>query len=262
VDDLKQQHAAMWGTGDYERIAETLAPMHDELIRHLAPQPGERWLDVAAGTGELAFRAARKGARVTAVDLAPALIARARTAATRQGLDIAFEVGDAERLEHSDAAFDVVVSSVGVIFAPDHRAVARELARVCRLGGRLGVSAWRFGGGVGDYFQTMAPFRTDPPPDVDNPFDWGREQYVNELLAESFELEVLDFDSPFVVESSVAAWDKLSTSYGPTMTLAASLSPARREDLRRAVISFYDRFWTGTEVHHARGYAMWIGTRR
>ena len=261
-EDVKRKTAAVWGTGEYERIAETLAGMHDELARRLDPRPGERWLDLATGTGEVAFRAARKGAHVIGVDIAPALIERARRAATRDGLDVRFEVGDAERLRYSDASFDVISSAVGVIFAPDHRAVARELARVCRPGGRLGITAWRLDGGVGDFFQVMKPFQNDARPGASSSFDWGSERYVSDLLGDAFDFDMLEFDAPFVAASSEAAWEKLSTSYGPTVVLAASLSPKRREDLRRAVVSFYDRFWTGSEVRHSRRYALLIGTRR
>lgn len=262
TEDLKQEQAAIWGKGQYERIAETLAVMHDELIRRLDPRPGESWLDLAAGTGAVAFRAARKGARVTGIDLAPALVARARATARTEGLDVRFEIGDAERLMHSDASFDVVASAVGVIFAPDHAAVARELARVCRPGGRLGVTAWRLDGGVGDFFEVVKPFQNNPPSTRGSAFDWGSEEYVRDLLGDAFELEVFEFDAPFIAASSEAAWEKLSTSYGPIVALVDTLSSSRREELRRAVVSFYDRFWNGHEVHHSRRYAMLIGKRR
>src|SRR5439155_19454003 len=132
----------MWGSAPWERVAETLAPLHDHLVAALSPRAGERWLDLATGTGAVAIRAARAGAKVTGLDLAPRLVETARSWAADEGLDIRFDVGDCERLPYDDASFDVVASVVGVIFAPDHGAVARELARVCRPGGRLGRVAW------------------------------------------------------------------------------------------------------------------------
>lgn len=262
MEDLqKAAHATIWGTGKYERIAETLAPMHKELVRHMRPEPGEYWLDLATGTGAVALLMARMGARVTGVDLSPVLIARAGIAAEHADLEIRFDVGDAECLDYPNAGFDGVVSAVGTMFAPDHRAVAHELARVCRPGGKIGLTAWRPDGGVGDFFEVSAQFR-DPQPKYDASFEWGRDSYVYDLLGDTFELEVFDYDAPFIAPSSIAAWEILSTSYGPTMALAASLDELRRDAFRQAVIEFYDRFWTGSEVRHQRRYALYVGKRR
>src|SRR5918912_2631100 len=128
----------MWGGADYERIAQRFAPVHDELVARLVPAPGERWLDVGTGTGEVALRAARGGAEVTAIDISNELLelARAKEDAER----VSWELGDAQSLRFDDGAFDVVVSSFAVIFAPDQEAAAHELGRVCRRGGRLGLT--------------------------------------------------------------------------------------------------------------------------
>ncbi|MGH7359827.1 MAG: class I SAM-dependent methyltransferase, partial [Candidatus Rokuibacteriota bacterium] len=134
--ELKARQALTWGAAPFERISETFADIHDRLVARLAPRPGETWLDVATGTGPLASRAARAGATVVGVDLAPNLIATARQLAAAARLAIQLEIGDCERLAHPAATFDVVVSSFGTIFAPDHAVVAAELARVCRPGGK------------------------------------------------------------------------------------------------------------------------------
>jgi ubiquinone/menaquinone biosynthesis C-methylase UbiE len=149
-EQLKEQHSAMWGSAPFERVSDSISSMHDHLVDRLAPSPGDRWLDLATGTGAVALRAARAGAEVTGLDLAPALIETARSRAAEEGLPVRFEVGDAERLPYGDGSFDVVSSAVGVMFAPDHGAVAAELARVCRPGARLGLACWRPEGHASD----------------------------------------------------------------------------------------------------------------
>ena len=125
-EQLKQRQSVMWGTGPYQRITETIADIHERVIGRVAPGPGTRWLDLACGTGAIAERAAAAGALVTGIDLAPALIDTARQRAAQRGLDIDYRVGDCERLELSDASYDVVSSTCGVMFAPDHEATARD----------------------------------------------------------------------------------------------------------------------------------------
>src|SRR5215212_4006361 len=162
----KDQPAALWGSGDWDAVARSMAPIHDRLTSALAPRPDERWLDVATGTGAVALRAARTGARVAGLDIAPSLIEVGRRKAAEGDLSIQFEVGDAERLPYGDASFDVVSSAHGVYFADDHAAAASELARVCRPQGRLGITVWR-SGGAGDEFAEMVakyePTSTGPP---------------------------------------------------------------------------------------------------
>jgi ubiquinone/menaquinone biosynthesis C-methylase UbiE len=165
-EDLKQRQGVMWGSAPFENYVHWLAEMHDDLVERLDPKPGERWLDVATGTGEVAFRAAEAGAEVTASDLAPGLIATAKRLGAERGLEIDFHVADCERLPHDDASFDVVSSAVGVMFSPDHRAAAGELARVTRPGGRIGLTNWKADTGVHDMFRAMAPFQPAPPPGV------------------------------------------------------------------------------------------------
>ena len=119
-EELKERHAAMWGAGPFEEIAPTLVEMHETLIAAVEAEPGDAWLDVGSGTGELAFRAAATGAAVTGCDLAPVLVETARRQAAERGLDVNFEVGDCENLPYADASFDILTSSVGAIFARPH----------------------------------------------------------------------------------------------------------------------------------------------
>ena len=260
--ELKARQAVAWSSAPFDRMVHTLAPMHDELLRRLEPRWGEQWLDVATGTGRVALEAARAGAVVTGVDIADRLIDTAKQLGAEAGLSARFEVGDAEHLPYPDASFDVVASSVGVMFAPDHAAAARELGRVCRPGGRLGLTAWRLEGGVGDFFRLMAPFQPSAVAGAGDPFDWGDEQHVTGLLAPDFELEFDELDAPHTAESGEAAWAELSSFYGPTKTLSDSLGPMRRLELQRAVVEFYEAHRSGARVHHQRRYLLVLGSRR
>ena len=261
-EDLKRRQSVVWGSGPFEQIEHVIADMHDLLVERLAPRTGERWLDVGCGTGAVAMRAARGGAEVTGLDLAPALIETARRRSEEEGLAVEYHVGDCEALLFGDASFDAVSSSVGVMFAPDHEASARELARVTRPGGRIGLTAWRPDAGVGDMFRLMAPFAPPPAPGAGSPFDWGREEHVKRLLGDAFELRFEEADSPQTGESGEEIWELFSTSYGPTKTLADSLEPERREELHRAWVDFCERYRTNGGIHQPRPYLLVLGTRR
>src|SRR6187397_451794 len=139
---IKQRQQATWGAGDYAVIGTTLQIVGEQLCEGVDLRAGERVLDVAAGNGNATLAAARRFAKVTSTDYVPALLERGRQRAEAEGLTIDFEVADAEALPYAEASFDVVLSSFGVMFAPDHRQSARELARVCRPGGRIGLAYW------------------------------------------------------------------------------------------------------------------------
>jgi SAM-dependent methyltransferase len=261
-DELKAKQSVMWGNGPYERITDLLTESQESLVAALEPQAGEKWLDVATGTGAVARMAARAGAEVTGVDLAPDLIETARDQTQAKGLSVRFDVGDAEALPYEDASFDVVVSTFGVMFAPDHAAVARELARVTRPGGRLGLANWTEDSGIGDIFRVMKPFQAAPPPQgVGNPFAWGDAGHIRELLGDDFDLQLEVLDTEHRPSSGEEAWEVFSTSYGPTKTLAESLDDTRREELHRSWVELYERSRVGDEIVHHRNYLRVIGTR-
>jgi SAM-dependent methyltransferase len=259
-EQLKQRQSVMWGTGPYQRITETIADIHEVVVERLAPEAGDRWLDLACGTGAVAERAAAAGARVTGLDLAPVLIETAKERAASLGLDIEYVVGDVERLALPDASFEKVSSVCGIMFAPDHEAAARELARVTAPGGRIALANWTPTGGLAKMFAVMAPYQPAPPPS--SPFEWGDERRVRELLGEGFELEVEEHVSTLRVSSGEAYWELFSTSYGPTKTLADSLGD-RREELHRDWVDFFEtNYRANGEIVHTREYLLVLGRRR
>jgi SAM-dependent methyltransferase len=263
-EELKQRHAVVWGSGPYQGVTETITDLHKAVIERLDPQPGQRLLDLACGTGAVAERAAPTGcAGVVGVDIAPALIEQAKQRAVERGLDIDYRVGDAEALEFDDATFDLVTSTCGVMFAPDHQAVARELARVTKPGGKIGLACWTPESGLAKVFEVMRPFQpAPPPPGVGNQFDWGREDYVTGLLGADFDLEFVHGDSVLESDSGESIWQLFSTEYGPTKILADSLDEERREELHRAFVDLHEASRTNGGIAFSRTYLITFGTRK
>jgi SAM-dependent methyltransferase len=257
----KAREREMWGSAPWERVAPTMGAIHDRLTAALGPCPGERWLDVGTGTGAIAVRAARAGAQVTGLDLAPPLIETARRLAAEEGLAISFDVGDAEALPYGDASFDVVSSAHGVVFAPDHAAAARELSRVCRAGGRLGMTAWRTGEAGDELDELITRFAPRRPPGP-RPGSWGEEAHARELLGEVFELEFIRAVWMQAGESGEAIWQLLTTASPPFKALAEELDPSRRDELHAAWVEFYERHRTPDGIRVPHGYVVILGRRR
>ena len=182
---LKTKHRTMWALGDYRAVADEVIPaLGPVLVEASGVRAADDVLDVAAGTGNAALPAARAGARVTACDLTPELLDVGRVAAEREGLTIRWEQADAEALPYPDRAFDVVLSCVGVMFAPHHEAAAAELTRVCRSGGRIGLVSWTPTSFIGRMFSVMKPYAAPPPPGAQPPPLWGDEAHVRSLLGD------------------------------------------------------------------------------
>jgi ubiquinone/menaquinone biosynthesis C-methylase UbiE len=262
-EELKQRQSVMWGTGPYQNITETITDIHELVVERLDQPPGVRWLDLATGTGAVAELAAARGADVTGVDLAPALIETAKERARERGLEIDYRVGDCEQLEFEDASFEVVSSTCGVMFAPDHEATARELARVVQPGGRIGLANWTPEGGLARMFAMMRPFQPPPPPGVPSPFEWGSEPRVQELLGDAFELTLERYVSHLRVPTGEDYWQLFSSSYGPTKTLADSLDAERREEFHRTWVEFFEtNYRRDGQIDHDREYLLILGTRR
>jgi SAM-dependent methyltransferase len=260
--ELKARQSVVWGNGPYERITNTIRDIHALVIERSDPKPGERVLDAATGTGAVAIIAAKRGAEVIGQDLAPVLVDTARERAAEEDVTVQFEVGDAEDMRYDDASFDVVMSTCGVMFAPDHAAIARELARVTKPGGRLALACWQPNTGMHDVFKIMAPYMPPPAPGAGSPFAWGDRDHVQELLGETFELAFEEHDSPLGLPSGEDYWELFSNSYGPTKTAVEALEPDRREEFHRAWVEFGDARREGDQMVHHREYLLTLGTRR
>lgn len=180
---LKDRHRAMWALGDYASVAdEVVGDLGRVLVAAAGVTTGQRVLDVAAGSGNASFPSVRAGAEVVASDLTPELLEAGRERARAHGLDLEWREADAEALPFADASFDVVLSCLGVMFAPHHTAAAEELLRVARPGATIGLLSWTPEGFIGQMFATMRPFVPAPPPGVQPPPLWGDVDHVRSLL--------------------------------------------------------------------------------
>lgn len=222
VDEaLAAKHRAIWAAGDYPKVAaELVAPLGPILVEACGIGPGERVLDVGAGTGNASIPAAVTGAAVVASDLTPELLAHGRTLAERQGVDLQWQQANAEALPFADDAFDTVMSCIGVMFAPHHQAAADELVRVCRRGGTIGLISWTPEGHIGRLFAAMKPHVAPPPAGVQPPPLWGNETHVCELLGDRVDVVVAERRILEVTAfaDGAAFRDYFKSVYGPTIT--------------------------------------------
>jgi SAM-dependent methyltransferase len=265
--ELKARHRAMWASGDYPSMVETfLLPLGPRLVEACGIGPGMRVLDVAAGTGNASIPAAQAGADVTASDLTPELLEAGRHRAEAQGLALDWVEADAERLPFEDASFDVVMSSIGAMFAPHHQDVADELVRVCRPGGTIGLLSWTPEGMIGALFRTIGPFAPPPPAGAQPPPLWGSEEHVNELFGARVDfgtmqrdvLDVTAFERPHDYGEHFKAY------YGPTIAAQANARRTEREaEFDDALDRFCDEWNLGTpeRARFEQEYLLTVGRR-
>jgi SAM-dependent methyltransferase len=246
--ELKAAHRAMWAMGDYDRFARaTVWELGPVLVEACGIAAGQRVLDVAAGTGNVAIRAALQGASVIALDLTPEHFAAARRGAADAGVEIEGKEGDAEALPFDDAAFDVVTSCFGAMFAPDHRSVADELVRVCRPDGTIGLMAFTPEGIGGEFFALLAPYAPPPPAGASPPILWGSEAHVRDLFGARAGSLVLRRQTYVERAASPEDYCRLfMQTFGPLVAIRANLqqTPDRREALDRAFLEAVVR-WNG-----------------
>lgn len=260
--ELKSAHAAMWALGDYPAIAaEITLPLAPVLVDACRVGSGQRVLDVAAGTGNAALEAARRGAVATASDLTPRLLDSGREHAADA---VRWVEADAEDLPFDDGEFDVVMSAIGVMFAPHHDRSSAELVRVCRPGGTIGVLSWTPAGFVGQMFAALKPYAAPPPPGASPAPLWGDPAHVAALFgdrvrlveAQERSLRVDRFDGP------AAFRDYFKANYGPTIAVYRRIAddPEAVAALDAALDELYLRN-VAADGSTEWGYLVWTGTR-
>ena len=233
---LKTKLRATWIAGDFGEIARFYADQAEDFVKRLELKPGMKVLDVACGTGNLAIPAAKTGADVTGVDIAPNLVEQARQNAKAEGLNAKFDEGDAEALPYDDANFDAVVTMFGAMFAPRPELVAAELKRVCKPGGLIAMANWTPSGFIGQMFKINSSY-VPPPPGMTSPVLWGVEETLRERFAEGIsKLEVkpqnIRWVFPFGPAEVVEHFRKY---YGPTQKAFGALDEDKQAALRRDV---------------------------
>jgi SAM-dependent methyltransferase len=265
--DLKARHRAMWASGDYPSMVETfLLPLGPRLVEACGVGPGTSVLDVAAGTGNASIPAAKAGATVTASDLTPELFDAGRRRAEAEGVELEWAEADAENLPFEDESFDVVMSSIGAMFAPYHQDVADEMVRVCRPGGTIGMLNWTPEGMIGALFKTMGPFAPPPPPGAQPPPLWGGEEHVKQLFGDRVDFRTLDRDILDITafEHPRDYGEHFKAKYGPTIAARKNASKDGREsELDEALDRFCDEWNLGTEddARFEQEYLVVVGTR-
>jgi ubiquinone/menaquinone biosynthesis C-methylase UbiE len=239
-DSIKGRQQAMWASGDFAVIGTTLQLVGELLCEGVDLRSTERVLDVAAGNGNATLAAARRFATVTSTDYVPALLERGRRRADAEGLEVTFEVADAEALTYPDASFDVVLSSFGVMFAPDHERAAREMFRVCRPGGRIGLACWTPQGFLGQLFKAIAAY-VPPMPGVRSPLLWGTDAHIQELFAGAAKIAHTPRVFAFRYRSAEHWVEMFRSYYGPVHKAFAALVPERQAALERDLLALLQR---------------------
>jgi SAM-dependent methyltransferase len=244
VAELKQAHRATWAAGDYAAIAEMIdaVPPRDLLAR-ADIRLGHDVLVVATGTGNVAIPAAASGARVVGLDLVPELLEIARNRAEQRGAVVDWVEGDAEDLPFEDGSFDRVLSVFGVQFAPRHRIAARELARVTRPGGLIGLVNWTPGGHIGEMLKIIGSYMPAPPEYASPPALWGVEEHVRSLFEEApVTLEFARGANPWRFESAEHFVAFFETYYGPMIKARERLTAEGRwEECRAEIVAMAER---------------------
>jgi ubiquinone/menaquinone biosynthesis C-methylase UbiE len=266
---LKAAQRAMWALGDYHTFAKaTIWGLGPVLVEACGIAPGQSVLDVASGTGNTAIRAAGKGARVVATDLTPENFEAGRREAGAQGVELEWMEADAEMLPFADEEFDVVTSSFGAMFAPNHQAVADQLLRVCRPGGTIGMLNFTPEGLAGDLFGMLAPYAPSPPPGALPPVLWGSEGHVRELFGDRLEsLEMRRAEYTEEASSPEEYFRLFRRTFGPVVAIYAGLADQseRAAGLDRAFLDFVaraDRGPRGGPARYRYEYLLVIARKR
>ena len=249
LDAIKEKQQKTWASGDYAVIGNQLVIMGERLCEAVDVHSGQKVLDVATGSGNTAISAARRYCDVTGIDYVPELIEQAKERAGAERLEITFEVGDAENLPYPDASFDAVLSTVGVMFAPDQEKTAGELLRVCKPGGKIGLANWTPDGFIGNMFRTLG--RHVPPPSGIKPLLlWGTEERLRELFGAGISsLYTTRRSYAFRYLSAEHFIESFRTYYGPVHRAFESLDAAGQDALAGDLEDLlHDRNTSGDET--------------
>jgi SAM-dependent methyltransferase len=239
---IKRRQQATWASGDFAIIGTTLQIVGESLAEAADVRAGERVLDVAAGNGNASLAAARRFARVTSTDYVAHLLERGAARARAEGVEISFEVADAENLPFDDGAFDVVLSTFGAMFTPDHNRAAQELLRVTRSGGRIGLANWTPEGFLGELFSVVGSF-VAPPPGTRSPMLWGSEPYIVALFGpQASDLRCVRRHFNFRYRSAAHWIEVFRTFYGPTHKAFGALEAARQSQLSETITALLNRW--------------------
>jgi len=239
--DIKQRQQATWASGDFSVIGVTLQIVGESLAEAVDIRAGERVLDVAAGNGNATLAAARRFADVTSTDYVPDLLDSGRTRAAAEGLEVNFQVADAEELPFPDGSFDVVLSTFGAMFTPDHTRPAREMLRVVRDGGRIGLANWTPEGFIGQLFKVVGSY-IPASPGLKSPALWGTEPHIVELFgAEAADIRTARKHFNFRYRSAAHWIQVFRDFYGPTHKAFAALDPAGQDALAQDIAALLDR---------------------
>jgi ubiquinone/menaquinone biosynthesis C-methylase UbiE len=249
MENMKSRQQAMWASGDFAVIGTTLQIVGEELCEAMDLRSGLKVLDVAAGNGNAALAAARRWCDVTACDYVPALLERARERAMAERLPLKIEIGDAEALPFANESFDAVTSTFGAMFTPDHDRPAKEMLRVCRDGGKIGLANWTPDGFIGELFKTVGRY-LPPPAGMKSPALWGTRGHILDLFGvTSCKAEVKNF--MFRYRSDEHWLDIFKSFYGPILkafeSLDAEKSRALTDDIK-SLIKWFNRAQDGTMV--------------
>lgn len=233
---------ATWSAGDFHVISRGIVGISESLCEAVDPRPNERVLDIACGSGNTALSVSRRNCEVTGIDYVSALIERARRRAEAEGAEIDFRVADAQDLPFPDASFDVAVSVFGIMFAPDQEKAARELLRVTRPGGRIGLANWMPESFGKDFFGTHAR-HNPPPPGMASPLRWGSEEGLQALLGEgTSEIRSTRKKHHAYSRSINQAVEAFSTYFGPTRTALDLIGPERGQDLLDDLRGVFEKY--------------------
>jgi SAM-dependent methyltransferase len=239
VDEFSQAQRATWAAGDYDALSKYIADVGERTADRAGVEAGMRVLDVACGTGNAAIPAARAGARVTGLDLVPELLGGGRRKAAAAGLEIDWVEGDAQDLPFEDGSFDRVLSTFGHMFAPRHRRVADEMARVCRKGGLITISTWTPEGVAGRIFRTSGSYMPPPPDFASPPILWGTEDHVREMFAASATGFEFERHVNWIEWESVDGFADFFMERFPPMVTARGMLGERFAELRDEIVAIW-----------------------